>query len=47
MSEFKLNLIAPINGLGYGIHARGIIKGLADLGYSNYYLSGIGPRQDV
>jgi len=36
---FKLNLLAPINDLGYGIHARGIISGLAKLGYSDYFLS--------
>lgn len=39
-----LNLIAPINDLGYGIHSRGIIKGLNDNGFSNYRLDCIGQR---
>ncbi|MFC1585875.1 glycosyltransferase [Fibrobacterota bacterium] len=43
-SPFKLNLMAPINDLGYGVHARGIIKGLAELGHEDYHLSCIGPR---
>jgi len=42
---FKLNLLAPINDLGYGIHARGIITGLGRLGYDNYFLSYIGGQR--
>ena len=42
---FKLNLLAPINDLGYGVYARGIIKGLSEIGYDDYRLSVIGRRE--
>lgn len=42
--DLNLNFIAPINDLGYGIHARGIISGLSSLGHESYRLKVIGQR---
>jgi len=37
-----LNLYGPINDFGYGIFTRGLIKGLIELGESDFYLHSIG-----
>jgi len=41
----SLNLYGPINDLGYGIVTRGIIKGLEELGTSDFHLAPIGQIQ--
>lgn len=43
--ETSFNLYGPLNDLGYGIFTRGLIKGLIELGKSDFHLSMIGPPQ--
>jgi len=41
----NFNLYGPINGLGYGVFARGLIKGLGQLNVTDYHLDIIGQAQ--